>query len=108
VTPGYLKTCTWATPGSPTESVKHEYVTLLLQTADAFEGGKMLMGRKGIAVTSVSGIGDDAYYLGVGSNVGLIVKKGSAAFKVALYADIPVEKKEAIEKTLALQVLHRL
>jgi hypothetical protein len=108
VTPEYLKTCTWATPDNPPARGKHEYVTLLIQGVDAFAGGKMMMGQKGVAVTSVIGLGDDAYYLGVGGNVGLIVKKGDVAFKVALYADIPVERKEAIEKTLALQVLPRL
>jgi len=36
-------------------------------------------------------IGDDPYYLAVGSNVGLIVKKGNIAFKgrFALDNDIP-------------------
>jgi hypothetical protein len=108
VTPGYLKTCTWASPESPTENVKYEYVTLALETAASFEGGKKLMGQRAVAITSVSGIGDDAYYLGVGNNIGLIVKKGNVAFKVAMYGDISVEKKKAIEKTLALQVLSRI
>jgi hypothetical protein len=44
----------------------------------------------------------------VGSNVGLIVKKGSVAFKVAVYAHKPIEKKQAMEKALAQQVVSKL
>jgi len=61
-----------------------------------------------IVVTSVTGLGDDAYYLAVGSNVGLIVKKGNIAFKVAVYASSPLDKKQALQKTLAQQVLSSL
>jgi hypothetical protein len=35
-------------------------------------------------------------------------KKGNAAFKVAVYAHIPIENKEAEEKTLAQQVVSGL
>lgn len=44
----------------------------------------------------------------MGSNVGLIVKKGNVAFKVAVYANLPIEKKQAMEKTLAQQVDSKL
>jgi hypothetical protein len=108
VTPGFTKTCTWATPRAATKGAKYEYVTLALEAPGSFEGGKMLMGQKSIAVTSVGGVGDDAYYLGVGSNVGLIVKKGGVVFKVAVYGDVPIETKKAAEKTLARDVLSRL
>jgi hypothetical protein len=84
-----------------------KFVTLFLQTADAFQAGR-LASVPSIVVTSVSGVGDDAYYLAVGTQVGLIVKKGSITFKVAVYADIPIEKKQAMEKTLALQVVSNL
>jgi 3-deoxy-D-manno-octulosonate 8-phosphate phosphatase KdsC-like HAD superfamily phosphatase len=70
-----------------------------------FEGGKQLGQTASISLTSISGVGDDAYYLAVGDQVGLIVKKGNAAFKVAVYAHIPVESKKAKEKTLAQQVV---
>ena len=83
-------------------------MTLMLQTLDAFQAGKSLQ-VKTIVVTPVSGIGDDAYYLAVGPNVGLIVKKGSATFKVAVYAsDLTLEQKQAVEKTLALPVISKL
>jgi hypothetical protein len=101
----YKKTCTWYTTSNAAEGAK--YVTLVLQGLDAFQAGK-LAPVKTIVVTPVSGIGDDAYYLAVGPNVGLIVKKGNAAFKVAVYGPLPLEKKQAIEKTLALQIVSSL
>ena len=105
VTPTFKKTCTWTASASG-----GGFVTLLLQDVSGFEGGKALgqMASKNLSVTPVSGVGDDAYYLAVGDQVGLIVKKGSAAFKVAVYAHIPVESKEAKEKILAQQVVAEL
>jgi hypothetical protein len=44
----------------------------------------------------------------VGKNVGHIVKKGNVAFKFAVYGDSPIEKKQAMEKTLAQQVVCKL
>jgi hypothetical protein len=102
VTPTFKKTCTWKSTTSD-----GGYVTLMLQDVGAFEGGKQLgqTPSKTMSVTSISGVGDDAYYLAVGDQVGLIVKKGNVAFKVAVYAHEPAESKEAKEKTLAHQVL---
>jgi hypothetical protein len=102
VTPTYKRTCTWTATTSG-----GGYVTLLLQDVSGFEGGKRLalVGAKNMSLTSISGVGDDAYYLAVGDQVGLIVKKGNAAFKVAVYAHIALDSKEAKEKTLALNVL---
>jgi hypothetical protein len=103
VTPTFKKTCTWnaTTSGGG-------YVTLMLQDLDAYQGGKQSGQMKSISETSISGIGDDAYFLAVGNNVGLIVKKGNIAFKVAVYAHIPIEKKQAMEKALAQQVVPKL
>jgi hypothetical protein len=101
VTPTFKKTCTWnaSTAGGG-------YVTLMLQEVGGFESGKQLgqMGSTNMSVTSLGGVGDDAYYLAVRDQVGLIVKKGNVAFKVAVYAHIPIESKQAKEKTLAQQV----
>ena len=58
--------------------------------------------------TSIGGIGDDAYYFGTDKLVSLIVRKGNFAFKVAVYAHIPVEKQQAAEKSLALQIVSHL
>ncbi|HET7750899.1 MAG TPA: hypothetical protein VFK81_16040 [Terriglobales bacterium] len=118
VTPSYLKTCTWSVPGAPTKGVKS--VTLSLQPGNSFASAKMFMeqakamakSEKGAAQfsnASVSGIGDDAFYTSMGAGyTGLLVKKGDVVFKVAMYGDLPTEKKKAIEKTLALQALSKL
>ncbi len=97
VTPEFKKTCTWErSDGTP-------LVTLLIQGAQAFEGGKIFDAKA--PITPVSGVGDDAYYLAVGPTVSLIVKKSGAGFKVTLYGtQYSMAQKQAIEKTLALQV----
>jgi hypothetical protein len=82
-------------------------VTLMLQNCDAFQAAKSVQ-VKSIVVTPVTGVGDDAYYLAVGNNAGLIVKKGNVVFKVAIYGGIGMEKKQALEKALAQQVLSSL
>jgi hypothetical protein len=118
VTPTFHKTCTW-TPASGDKVISA--VTLYLQTADAYDGGKRMaeqmvamakmQGGKDASqsgVTSASGVGDDAYYFNAGTLTSLLVKKGSMSFKVSVYAHLPVEKKEAMEKTLALEVLSKL
>jgi hypothetical protein len=46
--------------------------------------------------------------MAVATNAFLFVKKGSVSFKVSVYADIPVDKKESMEKTLAQQVVSKL
>ncbi len=101
VAPTFKKTCSWnaATDGGGT-------VTLNLQSSDQYDSGKKLAAMgKSVSATPVGGIGDDAYYFGNDKLVSLIVKKGSAAFKIAVYARIPVEKQQAAEKTLALQIV---
>ena len=108
VTPTYVKTCTWNASGGS----KVKFVTLYLQTAAAYDGGKqmasqMVAGRKGAAVKPAS-VGDDGYYFVAGEQVGLLVKKGGASFKVTVYATLPVAKKEAMELTLAKEALAKL
>ena len=39
---------------------------------------------------------------------GLFVRKGQRAFKIAVYTELPLEKKRALEKALAEQVLSKL
>jgi hypothetical protein len=111
VTPGFVRTCTWAPSSGPTAAIK--YFTLYLQSADGFEAGKSLIqlgkGKGAAVVTSVSGVGDDAYYASFGSNItSLIVKKRDLAFKLTLYGASAPEKVMVMEKTLALQVLSKL
>ncbi len=97
------KTCTWNATGDAKQGAK--YVTLLLQSPDAFQGGKTL---PKVTIVPLTGVGDDAYYLAVLEQVGLIVKKGTVGFKVAVYGQLPLEKKEAMEKAMALQVVSAL
>jgi hypothetical protein len=104
VTPTFKKTCTWnaTTDGGGS-------VTLNLQPANQFEGGKKLASySKSVSTNLISGIGDEAYYFGTDKLVSLIVKKGSVAFKVAVYAHVAIEKQQAVEKALALQVISKL
>jgi hypothetical protein len=99
VTPTFTKTCTWSiTSGGG-------FVTLFLSDLEHFEAGRHPL-ASGIIITPVSGLGDAAYYNAVGDNVGLVVKKGNVSFKVAAYIhDAPLSRKQAVERTLAPQVL---
>lgn len=108
VTPTFVKTCTWVASGSS----KVKFVTLYLQTAAAYDGGKQMASQmaavgKGAAVKPAR-VGEDGYYFVAGDQVGLLVKKGSVSFKVAVYATLPVANKEAMELTLAKEALAKL
>src|SRR5258708_4111223 len=102
VTPTFVKTCTW----TPSGKSKLGSVTLNLQTAAFYDGGKRqatmaaAAGGKGTGIKPAS-VGDDAYYFVIGDQPALFVKKGAASFKVAVYARIPAEEKEAMELKLA-------
>lgn len=118
VTPEFKKTCTW-TPSGDTKGIRA--VTVYLETAQAYDAGKKMM-EQTVAMmkttkpadaaqvqnSTVTGIGDDAFSLTLGSTIGLMVKKGAAAFKVEVYAELSAEKKLEIEKTLAREVLSKL
>ena len=109
-TPEYVKTCTWSPSGGATKSLK--FVTLDLQPGDGFDRAKALMEQfkpKNAVINSVSGVGDEAYFTSFGGSINnLMVKKGSVAFKLAIYGDTPPEKAMAVEKTLASQILSKL
>jgi hypothetical protein len=98
--------CTWNAMGLLPRSPK--YVTLVMQDVASFDAGKQPSTIKSILVMPVGGVGDDAYYLAVGNNVGLVVKKGKTAFKVAVYGDIPASKKQEMERALALQAAENI
>jgi hypothetical protein len=88
-------------------------VTLNLQTAASYDGGKrqvtmvIAAGAKGTEIKPAS-VGDDAYYFVTGDQAGLLVKKGAVSFKVAVYAKISLEEKEAMELKLAKEVVAKL
>ena len=105
ITPTDKKVCSWNATKPVPKSTK--FVTLALQAPEGFQAGKSMKAPT-IIVTPVTGVGDDAYYLALGDNVGLIVKKGNVVFKVAVYADVPIEDKRAMEKTLAQEAVSRL
>ena len=108
VTPTFVRTCTWT--ASRDSDVKT--VTLYLQTAAAYDGGKQMAGQMAAAsqagAVKPASVGEDGYYFVAGQQVGLLVKKGSNSFKVTVYATLPVDKKEAMELTLAKEVLAKL
>ena len=110
VTATYVKTCVWNSAGG--SAIKS--VTVFLQTAAAYDSGKqqitaarMAAGANGTSIKSAA-VGDDAYYFVAGDQVGLLVKKGAVSFKVTVYATLPVDKKEAMELTLAKAVVAKL
>jgi hypothetical protein len=109
VTPTFVKTCTW-TPSGKSKVVS---VTLNLQTAAFHDGSKRqatmaaAAGGKGTEMKP-AGVGDDAYYFVTGDQAALFVKKGAVSFKVAVYAKLPVEEKEAMEIKLAKEVVAKL
>lgn len=109
VTPTFVKTCTW----TPSGKSNVRAVTLNLQTAAAYDGGKQMARQmaatsKGKGAVKPASVGEDGYYFVAGDQVGLLVKKGGVSFKVSVYATLPVDKKEAMELTLAKQVLANL
>jgi len=109
VTPTFVKTCTW----QPSAKSSISAVTLNMQTAATYDGGKQQLAMAMAATSSgakmiPASVGDDAYYFVTGDQVGLLVKKGGASFKVAVYAKIPVADKQAMELKLAKDVLGKL
>jgi hypothetical protein len=100
------KVCTWNVSTPTAKGVK--FVTLFLEDVSVYQSAKQA--SPGRVITPVSSVGDDAFYSTMGTFVLLHFKKGSVAFRVSLYAgtDIPMEKKQDMEKTLALQIASEL
>ena len=97
IMPSFKKTCTWniSTGGA---------VTLQLQSVDFFNAGKGSLAS--MERSSGAGVGDEAYYLGAGATTGLIVRKGSGAFKISVYSShVGLDQRKAIEKALAQEAL---
>ena len=88
-------------------------MTLNLQTAAFYDGGKRqatmaaATGGKETGMKPAS-VGDDAYYFVISDQAALFVKKGAVAFKVAVYAKLPADEKEAMEMKLAKEVAAKL
>lgn len=98
--PGDTVTCTWTIPTGGA-------VTLQLLTMDFFNAGKGSLAA--MERTSSNGIGDESYFLGMGSMTGLTVRKGDTAFRIHVYSSkLTPEQVKAIEKTMAQQALSTL
>jgi hypothetical protein len=99
---GMPTSCQWAGQG--------KIVTLVIRRplagkspVDQFNDGKTRT-LPGITTEPVSGVGDDAFYIGyAGANragLGLVVKKGSSAFEVRVYG-FDLNQAKVVAKTLA-------
>jgi hypothetical protein len=104
--PNFPRTCTWNVAAGPAPRLKS--ITLFFQSADQFETAKQMQQASNFQVEAVSGVGDDAYYSTVGNVTSLIFKKGNVAFKIGMYGEFPLDKKKAMSKAMALQVLSKL
>ncbi len=75
VTPTFVKTCPWN--ASSSSDVK--FVTLYLQTAAAYDGGKQMASQMAaagrVAAVKPAAVGDDGYYFVAGDQVGLLVQE---------------------------------
>jgi len=106
------KLCEWAAPAQPGTSTKK--LTVTYETAQGFAYAKMPVGARGITKVPVSGMGDDAV-LGTTPKIAttLTVKKGDLYFSIHVWG-FPlmqaqdVEKVQAMEKTLAQEILAKL
>jgi hypothetical protein len=104
ITPTDHKVCVWKTADGRATA------TVMVQASSAFDGGLRLAGYSNgkLKPVPVTGLGGGAYFLPVGDQVGLMVKKGAVAFKVAVYQHGPLAPKEAAERALAAKVVGRL
>ena len=77
---------------------------------DIFNAGKA-QSLPGIEKESVSGVGDDAFYIGFGSTtakaLGLVVKKGTSSFELRVYGFIVADAKP-VAKMLAQTVAGKI
>lgn len=104
--PKYLRMCSWVQINVPTGG---KNVTLMLKTVNDFNNAKTSMAGPSSPITPVGGIGDDAYYAAMGTRmVVLFAKKGNVAFNLTVGGGLPIDQQNAIEKTLALQILSKL
>ena len=107
---GSSATCLFATSTGQPGLARSATVTI--STAKAFQLGKQMAAKEPPAERSVSGIGDDAYFVGPGRYVKLSVLKGSRAFGISL---VPGQKStetraqiEELEKALGRKAVSRL
>jgi len=103
------RVCQWSQPGSSFGG-KRVRLDLFgpigkLTPVDRFNNAKAPV--QGIKKTSISGVGDEAYYVESRVNISLYVKKGSSVFDIVVLGFSP-DQIRAMEKTLAQDVVARL
>jgi hypothetical protein len=96
--------CSWSAAAAA--NTHAAMVTLSLVDASGFTTMKTPL--PGVAKNGASGIGDDAFYTTVSTLTTLSVKEGNVAFVVRLYGVPGQSKQEAVEKSLALDVLKKV
>ena len=95
--PGMTKTCTWVSEGM--------IVTLMVQQDTKMFDATKSSNNPGIVRTPASGVGEDAFYIAVGTNDSLWVKKNGGSFKMSVYTKkISLGQTKAAEMKLAQQV----
>jgi hypothetical protein len=102
------KHCHWLQEGKHKETLVDAH--LLLEAARTYDTAKNAMGMSGkVTRVSVSGVGDDAYYLVGRRDAPLFAKKGDAALRIAVDGKgWSAEEIKNKEKALALAVLAKL
>jgi hypothetical protein len=94
--------CQWVSQ----DKALHAFVTLSFWDPAGFSAMKAPLPN--VTKTPVRGVGDDALYSTIGQFTTLSVKKGGAVFLVKAYGVPDQAKQEAIEKTLAGDVIAKL
>ena len=94
--------CQWVSQ----DKALHAFVMLSFWDPAGF--GSMKTPLPNVTKTPAPGIGDDALYSTIGQFTTLSVKKGGAVFLVKAYGVPDQAKQEAIEKTLATDVIAKL
>jgi hypothetical protein len=108
--PGTTQECSWQRrlpqPGGPPLTILS--LQLFVEPAEGFEWNKHNVSQEN--VTSVSGVGEDAYYTeqGKGSAMILNVKKGDLCVIVTWILVTDRQRVMDAEKTIAAQVLSKL
>jgi hypothetical protein len=94
--------CQWVSQ----DKALHAFVTLSFWDRAGFSAMKTPLPN--VTKAPAGGIGDDAVYATIGQFTTLSVKKGGAVFVVKAYGVPGQAKQEAIEKTLAGEVIAKL
>ena len=105
---GSPSTCQWIEKG------RFATLTIMQPLAgkspiDRFNAGKTSK-VPGITVEPVSGVGDEAFYVyfsGTTRALGLVVRKGSAAFEIRVYG-FEIDKAKSVAKTLCQTVAGKI